>query len=137
VNMTNTVALTKQEQERAALSAPLQSERASRLTTEQSAPADAGSGPILWTVWEDYYATGEGRALMACIMWAASEEEARSHFAKTFDPWYAKGCDALPGVVRNEITVLLWSAQALDLVESVAGRGAAVNLHAWLHFNLS
>lgn len=137
MNIADTDAPIELDQGSAESSAPPRAERASWRTTEHPASRDAGSGPILWTVWEDYYATGEGRAIMACITWAASKEEAIRHFGKTFDPWYEKGCDAQAGVVRNEITLLLWSANALDLIDSVAGRGAMVNLNAWLHFNFS
>lgn len=93
--------------------------------------------PCLWTAWEDYYATGEGRILMACIAFARTADEMRTHFGKTFDPWYAIGCNVARGVTRNELTQLLWSAEVLDTIEAVAARGASVTVHSWLAWNFS
>jgi hypothetical protein len=73
---------------------------------------------------------------MACIAFAKSEKEIRSHFGKNFHPWYAKGCYVDQGVVRNDVTTLLWSATMLDHLESVADKGASVEAHSWMHFNL-
>ena len=81
----------------------------------------------------DYFVTGEGRILMACITYANDEAEVRAH-GKTFDPWYANGCEIARGVARNQFTLLLWSADALFMFESL---GAALDAHTWLHFNLS
>lgn len=96
----------------------------------------AADKPCLWTAWLDYSATGEGRAFMACICFAKSEEEIRSHFGNKFHPWYAKGCDVGQGVVRNGVTTLLWSATMLDHLESVADKGAWAEAYSWMHFNM-
>lgn len=106
---------------------------------ESSEPAGrAMSGtPVLWTAWLDYFATGEGRSLMACIAFASNEAEIRAHFGRTFDPWYAHGCEAGPGVVRNDLTRTLWSTAALKMIESCAAQGAWVDAQSWLHFNFS
>ena len=40
----------------------------------------------LWTVWIDYFATGEGRTVMAWVGYAGKEVEARAGFAKQFAP---------------------------------------------------
>lgn len=97
----------------------------------------AGKTPALWTAWSDYFATGEGRSIMACIAYAKDEKEIQAHFGKTFDPWYAKGCDTQRGVIRNELTCLLWSEAILCSIEEIARRGGWVDAHSWMHFNYS
>lgn len=93
--------------------------------------------PTLWTAWLDYYATGEGRILMACITYANCGDQIRARFAERFDPWYARGCEVQRGVVRNELTRLLWSGEALDMIERLAARGAVIDVHSWLAWNFS
>lgn len=95
--------------------------------------ADASS---LWTVSLDYFATGEGRTMMARICHAQDEASARRQFGEAFDAFYANGCSVERGVVRNEVTSFLWSKQALDYFEQlVAGSGLEAN--SLFHFNLS
>lgn len=93
--------------------------------------------PIVWTAWLQYFATGEGEALMACIAYARTADEMRGRFAKIFGEYYARGCELSPGVVRNHITQVLWSSEALQLIEQAAQRGGAVTAHSWLHRNFS
>jgi hypothetical protein len=96
-----------------------------------------GEKPVLWTAWLDYLATGEGRSIMACIAYANDEKEIQTRFGEVFDPWYAKGCDAQAGVVRNERTGLLWTEPVLDSIAQLAKRAGWVDAHSWMHFNLS
>lgn len=91
----------------------------------------------LWSAWLQYFATGEGEALMACIAYARTADEMKAHFAKTFDAYFAIACEVQPGVVRNQVTEVLWSPDALRLIETAATRGAAVDAYSWLHRNFS
>lgn len=90
----------------------------------------------LWTSWLDYYATGEGRTMMAYIGYAQDEARARQQFAEAFDEYFARGCEIKRGVVRNELTRLLWSEQALDTFQDCEARGA-LEAKAYVHFNFS
>ena len=60
-----------------------------------------------WTVWVDYYTSGEGRTLLACVSHAETEAEARAGFASEFDQYYVSGADAQEGVQENEVTKAL------------------------------
>lgn len=92
---------------------------------------------ILWTAWSDYFATGEGRSIMACITYARDEAEIRKRFAKTFDDWFEKGCEAAPGVVHNEYTAFLWSEAVLKYIEQTGENRGWVDAHAWVHVSFS
>jgi hypothetical protein len=92
--------------------------------------------PTLWTASVDYYATGEGRTVFAWIGYAMNEQECREGCGKALDPYFAKGAECVRGVARNEVTTLLWSAAALDLIEAAEHR-ANVLAHSMLHFNYS
>lgn len=93
--------------------------------------------PVLWTAWCDYFATGEGRSVMACIAYANEEAEIKKHFAKKFDDWYAIGCEAAKGVVRNEYTTFLWSRKVLRSIEMAEKKAGWVDAHSWVHVNFS
>lgn len=82
------------------------------------------SEACLWTVWVDYFATGEGRALLALICSASGSQDARQRFGEVFDPFYVSGCVAEKGVVRNEATQFLWSGAALDALEELDPRAS-------------
>ena len=90
----------------------------------------------LWTVWQDHYATGEGRTLMARIAYAENAEEARAAFVREFDPYFAIGAEALEGVQENEVTGALFAPAALHQARQMEGR-ATLDLVARLHFNFS
>lgn len=90
----------------------------------------------LWTVWLDYFATGEGRAYMAYIAYADTAELAREGFARLYSAYYAKGAGVDEGVVRNRVTELLFSSQVLDAVQSLSGE-AAITLNGYFYFNRS
>jgi hypothetical protein len=82
----------------------------------------------LWTVWLDYLATGEGRTKMACIVYVESEFDAINKFQERFGEYFAQGCQAQEGLLRNAVTKLLFSKAALDHIEEAAGKG---NLEAF------
>lgn len=90
----------------------------------------------LWTVRNDYYATGEGRTLMAWIGYAKDQSEALERFGDAFDSYFARGAGAAEGVVGNEVIDHLFSQRVLDEVRSMEG-GAAIQLTGCLHFNLA
>jgi hypothetical protein len=92
---------------------------------------------VLWTAWCDYFATGEGRSIMACITYARTEDEMRAHFTEKFDEWFAKSCEIQSGVVRNKISRFIWSEAMLDAIEDCGIRRGWVDAHSWMHFNFS
>jgi hypothetical protein len=90
----------------------------------------------LWTVWNDYYATGEGRTLMGWIAYARDQSEALAQFGDAFVPYFARGANAAEGVVGNDVIDHLFSQRVLDDVRSMES-GAAIQLTGRLHFNLA
>lgn len=90
----------------------------------------------IWTASLDYFATGEGRTMMARICYAPNEISVRQQFGEVFDPYYAQGCTIERGVARNEVTRFLWSDLALTYFEELDSRGA-IEANSSFHFNLS
>ena len=90
----------------------------------------------LWTIYSDYFATGEGRTIQALITYAESKEEAIEKFGKRFDPYFATGADAEEGIIENKLTKYLFSAEMFESVKKMEGK-ANVKLSAELHFNFS
>lgn len=90
----------------------------------------------LWTVWQDYLATGEGRTMMARISYAENADEARAGFGREFDLYYASGAQALEGVHENEVTQALFTPAAFKRARQMEGR-ASMELSARFHFNFS
>ena len=90
----------------------------------------------LWTVWQDYGATGEGRTLMARIAYAENAQDAVADFGREFDPYFADGAQALEGVSDNEVTRALFAPAALGGARQMEGRATLV-LSARFHFNFS
>jgi len=90
----------------------------------------------LWTVWQDYGATGEGRTLMARVAYAENEEDALAGFGREFDPFFASGAKALEGVQENEVTQVLFAPAAFQRARQMEGR-ATLSLSARFHYNFS
>lgn len=90
----------------------------------------------LWTVWADYFATGEGRSLMACIVYAQDRASAQKKFAALFGECFEKFSQARQGVVYNDVTSYLFSKSALDDLQALANAGNIV-AHASIHINRS
>jgi hypothetical protein len=101
---------------------------------EASSSQDDGSS--LWTVWLDYYATGEGRTQMAFIGYAEGEQEALSKFGKEFGEYFASGAEVKRGVFMNEVTRALFSSRVLSSVRKLEGRANVVLSASW-HYNLA
>lgn len=91
----------------------------------------------LWTAWCDYFATGEGRSIMACIAYASSADEMKERFVEKFDDWFGKGCEVENGVVRSELTRFLWSEAVLTSIEDCGKKRGWVDAHSWFHFSFS
>lgn len=92
--------------------------------------------PRLWTVWLDYFATGEGRTMMAVIGYASNEDEAKALFFKQFGEWFALGCEAGVGIVHNPVIQYLFSPVALQTMTQSEGL-ANIVAHASVHLNAS
>lgn len=90
----------------------------------------------LWTIYSDYSATGEGRTIQALITYAENEQEAIEKFGKVFDEYFARGAEAVEGVVENELVKYLFSEEVLKEAKSMEGR-ANVKLSSEFHFNFS
>jgi hypothetical protein len=87
-----------------------------------------------WTVWLDYFATGEGRAFMALVTYAKTAEDARKCFAARFHDYYAQGARVEEGFVRNEVLEFLFSTPALDMAQNDP---SVRDMYASFHFNRS
>ena len=90
----------------------------------------------LWTVWQDYGATGEGRTLLARVAHAENEQDARAGFAKEFDEHFVSGAESREGVQQNEVTLALFAPAALKRAEQMEGR-ATFELAARFYFNFA
>ena len=90
----------------------------------------------LWTVLQDYFATGEGRTLMARIGYAENAQDAIEGFGREFDPYFASGAEALEGVHENEVTQALFAPAAFKRAREMEG-SATFALIARFHFNFA
>lgn len=90
----------------------------------------------LWTVWQDYAATGEGRTLMARIAHAESAQDALAGFGLEFDSYFSVGAEVAEGVQQNAVTQALFAAAALRRLRQMEGR-ATLELAARFHFNVA
>jgi hypothetical protein len=88
----------------------------------------------LWTTTVEYGATGEGETVMAWIGYAENAAEAKTELIKVFNKFHGAFGVAVEGVARNSVTELLFSEEALRMIEHLEGR-ATVRAHAMLHFN--
>lgn len=93
-------------------------------------------GPTLWTAWCHYFATGEGVTYIARVAFARDEAQCRKEFVEAFGEFWGLMCEASPGVVRNEVTELLFAATTLDRLGGIKSAGA-VEAKGQLHINLS
>ena len=88
----------------------------------------------IWTGWMDYFATGEGRILMAHIGYAQSEDELRRSASEAFGEYYARGLTVAEGLIENNVTLAVFSRSTFDLVRGLDGR-ASIRCHAFVAFN--
>lgn len=73
---------------------------------------------------------------MALVVHAESAEECQCKFAERFGEDFVVDCEVAPGVVRNPVTCVLWSPQALDFLEDSALKGT-LEAESRLHFNFA
>ena len=90
----------------------------------------------LWTGWMDYFATGEGRSLMAYIGYAQNADELRKSAGIALSEYYAKGLDVAEGVIENDVTLVVFSAKTFELVRALDGQ-EALCCHGLVSFNRS
>lgn len=90
----------------------------------------------LWTIENDYFATGEGRTIQALITYAKDSEEAIQKFGEEFDLYFAMGATATQGIVESEITQYLFTSKMFKEIKNMEGK-AKIKLSAQLHFNYS
>lgn len=90
----------------------------------------------LWTTTVEYGASGEGETLMAWIGHAENSAEANAELIKVFNAFHGAFGVSVEGVARNSVTELLFSEDALQMMERLEGK-ATVRAHAMIHFNRS
>lgn len=91
---------------------------------------------MLWTIFSDYSATGEGRTIQALITYATDEKDAIKKFSNIFDSYFGLGAEAKKGIVENEIINFLFTKEIIDNVREMEGK-ANINLFSEFHFNFS
>ena len=87
----------------------------------------------IWTGWMDYFATCEGRILIA-HMYAQSEDELRTSASEAFGEYYARVLTVAEGLIENNVTLAVFSAKTFELVRGLDGR-ASIRCHAFVAFN--
>jgi len=80
----------------------------------------------LWTVWSDYFATGEGVTYSAIIGYAKNAKGAKKLFANKFNEYLAIGCEAEEGVVKNGITKFIFSDELLKAIKKAENKANLV-----------
>ncbi|MBE7939671.1 hypothetical protein IM725_03670 [Ramlibacter aquaticus] len=84
-----------------------------------------------------YAATGEGATLFAYIAWASDEQEMREKLKSDVHEFWAMTSEVQEGVVRNEVTRMLWPEEMLRRIEDFAQDCAMVVARNEVHFNMS
>ncbi len=92
----------------------------------------------LWTVWADYFATGEGRTISACIVYAHDEESALSEFKRIVDggDFYVLGAYAQRGVIENDFTRFVFSNNVFEFCNK-ENEKANISVSGQFYFNFS
>jgi len=90
----------------------------------------------IWTVTSDYFATGEGITYSAIITYAENETDAIRLFTEKFGEYFAIGCKASVGIVRNHVTEFLFSPALLNKLDKHKTDGM-INVYGEYHLNLS
>lgn len=91
----------------------------------------------IYTAWCDYAATGEGITLLAYVAWACDECELREKLKTDVHEFWAMACEVKEGIVRNEVTRMLWPEEMLSRLERFAGDRAMITARNQVHFNMS
>ena len=90
----------------------------------------------IWTTYSVYNGTGEGETTMAYVGHAENRTEAKAAFVDVFGEFFGRFSCSVEGTVRDPVTELLFSEEALQLMERMAGH-ATVRAHAMIHVNRS
>lgn len=69
------------------------------------------------TAWCDYFATGEGRTLVALVAKARDEKHVREIVCAELGEFWSVHANVAAGVVRNEVTEHLWAAGVFKFLE--------------------
>ena len=90
----------------------------------------------LWTGWMDYFATGEGRSVMAYIGYAQNADELRKSAGQALGEYYARGLQVAEGLVENDVTRAVFSARTFELARALDGQ-ASISCYGLVAFNRS
>ena len=90
----------------------------------------------IWTTYSVYGGTGEGETTMAYVGHAEDALEAKAAFVAVFGEFFGRFSMSVEGAMRGSVTELLFSKEALKLIERLEGK-ATVRAHAMLHVNRS
>ena len=88
----------------------------------------------LWTTTVEYGASGEGETWIARIAHAENAAEAKLDLMEVCGKFHGAFGVPVEGVVRNEVTELLFSEEVFRTLERLEGK-ATVVAHASLHVN--
>lgn len=89
------------------------------------------------TAWCDYAATGEGVTFFAYVTWACDEREMREKIKRDVNEFWAMACEVQQGIVRNQVTRMLWPEEMLSRLERFVLDRAMITARNEVHFNLS
>jgi hypothetical protein len=88
----------------------------------------------IWTTYGLYSGTGEGETVMAWLGHAEDAQEAKAAFVAVFGEFFGRFAVAVEGVLRDNVTGMLFSDGLLGTVRRLEGK-AAVVAHAQLYIN--
>jgi len=91
---------------------------------------------MIWTIWIDYFATGEGRTIFLNVVTAWSREEALKSMERnigTYSDYFMMGVEIKEGFdPKNRYVLQLLSNSQIDQI--VKG-GGMINVYVQSHFN--
>ena len=91
---------------------------------------------MIYTVWVDYYATGEGRTIFAWMGHARSSNDARFELARKIgahSKYFMVGAEHAEGITKNEVTELAFSPAVFLMV----GMPCDFELFSHIHLNFA
>lgn len=94
------------------------------------------SGPRLWTITADAFATGEGRRLYGLITYAEDPKDAVNKFTEEYGSRVGSIAKATEGVSEADIARAIFSEQTLAFCRKQEGNAMIVML-ASVYFNFS
>lgn len=91
----------------------------------------------LHTAWCDYFATGEGRTLIALVAKARDEKHMREIVHKELGEFWSVFAQVAAGVARNGVTEQLWAPGVFEFLERSGPDAGIVMAKSQLHANFS